>query len=1024
MTLVNTGTINANGGATNTGTIEATAGATLLLFGTTIANAGGTISANPGILQLTNSTINGGVVTLTGASTLQLTNGVIHGGSTLTNSATGTIEALLGTNTLGGTITNPAGGVLKIDEGAILNLENGSYPTLGTVTLNAVGLSELVVNGANVTLSGGTVAMSNNFNNYILGAATADTLTNQETIQGAGHIGNGPLTLVNTGTMNANQSAGMTFQVSGGVTNTGTIEATAGATLLLFGNTVTNAGGTILANPGILQLTNSTVNGGAVTLTGASTLQLTNGVIHGGSTLTNSATGTIEALAGTNTLGGTIVNPAGGQLKIDDGAILNLENGTYPTLGSVALNSSGSLTELLVNGASVTLSGGSVTLTNNANNYILGAAAADILTNQETIQGAGHIGNGGMGLVNTGTILANQSVPLIINTSSAGFNNTGGTLSVSTGDTLQITSNTPFQNFSGTTLTGGTYNVSGTLQFGASGTNLVTNAANITLTGAGSQIIDAANNNVLANFATNAAAGTFTLGAGRSFTTAGNFTNSGALAIGAGDTFKVNGNLTNFAGTTLTGGTYNVTGALQFNGANIVTNAAKITLTGAGSTIISDTSANALANFATNAGGATFTLGGGRSFTTGGNFTNHGTLTVGGGDNFNVNGNLTNFAGTTLTGGTYAISGTLQFNNANIVTNAAKITLTGAGSKIVNQPATDALASFASNTVAASFTLAGNRSLTTAGGSFTNAGIIKVSTGSTFTVGGTGFNFTQTGGTTTVDGTLTAASPGTLNLNGGALFGAGTIGDTVVDSATITPGDSATKTGILTVSKPYTQNTGGALDISLAGTTVGTKYDQLNVTQAATLAGTLNISLVSGFVPTIGSTFDILNGSTVTGTFGTVNGLSINGTEHFTVTYNANDVILTVVAGLAPTQPQVTRSGARGRWSPGLVPSHSHNMALVRPPKTTPHRRMDFPGAPVSQPAVTAGPESNFRGLAPLSASSFNSVGMQNHRRLEIVLDWDAMRKTSPKRLLKALFADSDSPDSVSIGYVSYTPSH
>jgi len=48
-------------------------------------------------------------VTLTGASTLQLNTGTIHGGSTLTNSATGTIEVMTGSNTLGGTINNSAG---------------------------------------------------------------------------------------------------------------------------------------------------------------------------------------------------------------------------------------------------------------------------------------------------------------------------------------------------------------------------------------------------------------------------------------------------------------------------------------------------------------------------------------------------------------------------------------------------------------------------------------------------------------------------------------------------------------------------------------------------------------------------------------------------------------------------------------------------------------------------------------------------------------------------------------------------
>ena len=124
---------------------------------------------------------------------------------------------------------------------------------------------------------------------------------------------------------------------------------------------------------------------------------MTNGTIHGGSTLTNSATGTIEVLGGTNTLGGTINNSAGGTFKIDNGAILNLETGTYSQLGTLQLNSSGNFTELVLQG-NVTLSGGTVTMSNNANNYIFGHLGTDILTNQETIQGAGNIGNGSYGL--------------------------------------------------------------------------------------------------------------------------------------------------------------------------------------------------------------------------------------------------------------------------------------------------------------------------------------------------------------------------------------------------------------------------------------------------------------------------------------------------------------------------------------------------------------------------------------------------------------------------------------------------
>ena len=122
----------------------------------------------------------------------------------------------------------------------------------------------------------------------------------------------------------------------------------------------------------------------------------------------------------------------------------------------------------------------------------------------------------------------------------------------------------PFTNFASNTLTGGAYNVSGTLevdQLGSAGGEITTNAANITLNGATSSFVDAGLKNALSALNTNATGGIFTISGGRNFTTGGNFTNNGTLAIGSSNsTFKVNGNLTNFAGSTLTGGTYNVTG--------------------------------------------------------------------------------------------------------------------------------------------------------------------------------------------------------------------------------------------------------------------------------------------------------------------------------------------------------------------------------------------------------------------------------------------------------------------------------
>jgi hypothetical protein len=238
-----------------------------------------------------------------------------------------------------------------------------------------------------------------------------------------------------------------------------------------------------------------------------------------------------------------------------------------------------------------------------------------------------------------------------------------------------------------------------------------------------------------------------------------------------------------------------------------------------------------------------------------------------------------------------------------LVTNAARINLFGSGAQMIDFGGNNILAGFANNAATGKFSLAGRASLTTSGGSFTNAGSFLIGKFSVFTVGGSSFNFTQTGGATTVDGTLTSTSAGTLNLNGGSLFGTGNLGYAVVDASAITPGDSSTKTGLLSVGGTYTQSSAGALNISIGGATVGTLYDQLKVTSTASLGGSLNVSLVGGFTPAIGSTFDILNAGSLSGTFGTVNGLSINGSEHFSLSYSGTDAILTVVAGAARVTP-------------------------------------------------------------------------------------------------------------------------
>jgi fibronectin-binding autotransporter adhesin len=327
-----------------------------------------------------------------------------------------------------------------------------------------------------------------------------------------------------------------------------------------------------------------------------------------------------------------------------------------------------------------------------------------------------------------------------------------------------------------------------------------------------------------------------------------------------------------------------------------VTNAANIILDGTAAKFVDGDGNSALTDLATNAAKSSFTLSGGADFTTAGNFTNKGTLSVGAGSIFDIDGKLLSLSGATLTAGTYDVTGKLEFAGADIATNDAVITLVGKSAEILNTTTgKKALAIFTTNEAAGKFTIADGATVTTVG-SVSNAGTFTVGSGSTFTVGGPGI-FTQTAGTATDSGTLTAS--GGVAVSGGSLFAGGTITGNLASSGIVTPGASATKTGILTDTGTYTQNSGGSLNIGIGGTTAGTTFAALNATTAV-LGGTLNLSELSGFIPTVGSTFKILNFNSVTGTFTTVNGLTINSTEEYTVTYQPTDVLLTVVSTAAP----------------------------------------------------------------------------------------------------------------------------
>jgi hypothetical protein len=675
LTLINNGTIdatqttalviNSSAPITNAGTMEATAGGTLQLNGT-ITNTGALIEASGAgsTIVLANTSITGGTLT-TGSG------GVIQSGET-----SGATPSL--TN-----VTISTGSTFDLPNDYIVNFGAGTITNNGTINMQSSGSGTWILIAGSTALSGtGTVTMTNNANNAIYGGGT---LTNNETIQGGGTIGNSNLTLFNAHTIDANISGGLlTINPNGGTTNTGTLEATAGG-ILALDDSINNAGGTILATGtgSIVELANTNITGG---------------------TLTSSSGGVFESV---ETSGATpsltnVTISSGTVLDLPNNYVITLDAGTITNKGTINLESSGSGTWLQINGA-VTLAGtGKVIMSANANNLILGSGT---LTNQNTIEGGGNIGDGQIAVVNSGTIEANATKApfdtLIVDAGGTGFtNNVGtkeGTLSVSKSNVLNIEG--PFNNYSGGTLTGGIYKVTGTLEFNTgSTTGIVTNDAAITLTGTTAEILNTDNNsNALTGFADNGTKGTFTVDSG-TFTDANAFTNSGIIAAGSGGKFDSTGTLSNFSSSTstLTGGSYTLTatGQFQFNNqgdsSDIVTNDAHITLAGVDTTkssIIDQNNANALANYNANGSSGSLTLTTDRNFITPSNFTNAGIVDVEkstgtGHTQLTVTGNYTQTGGTTTVDGLLTASGAINiqggfvYGNAGTVAGAA--TLTGA----------------------------------------------------------------------------------------------------------------------------------------------------------------------------------------------------------------------------------------------------------------------------------------------------------------------------------------------------------
>ena len=210
-------------------------------------------------------------------------------------------------------------GAMTVSDGAMLPL-SGIVNNTGTIALDSTGSGtelELIQHG--ITLQGGgTLTLSDNSANAIFGTDPGVIFTNVDnTISGAGQLGNGQLTLVNeaAGTIDGNASGYVLVLDTGSnaVMNYGTIEATGG---------------------GGLEIKSDIINAGILYVDAGSTMLIDNSVAN---------SGTME-ISGTLDISGAVSGT--GAIKIDSGAIL--EFGSASTATVIFTNNIGTTGELVL----------------------------------------------------------------------------------------------------------------------------------------------------------------------------------------------------------------------------------------------------------------------------------------------------------------------------------------------------------------------------------------------------------------------------------------------------------------------------------------------------------------------------------------------------------------------------------------------------------------------------------------------------------------------------------------------------
>ena len=456
--------INANalwqfsGGLTNTGTINKTTGATTIA--TPWSNSG-TINLNGGSITSSNVFTNTGTIAFTNGSTWQNnstfnhnTGSVVSGTGNFGNSGTLVLnisQVFPSTLVFSNSNNINGSGDLTVNNDLVIL---GNISGTGAFTLNGNGVWQSGVLGRSLTMAAGRTLDLTTAG--VKSLSSGVTLTNNGTMSWEAGGLNFSGAVVNNNIFNI--SANALWQFSGGLTNTGTINKTAGATTIA---TPWSNSGTINMSGGSITSSNTFTNTGTIAFTNGSTWQNnstfnhnTGSVVSGTGNFGNSSTLTLNisqvfpstlVFSNSNTINGN------GDLTVNNDMVIQ---GNITGSGAFTLNGNGDWqsgnlgrsltidagrTLQLTTGDVKTFSSGN-TLTNNGTmsweegglNFpgaVINNNIFNISANALWQFAGGIINNGTLTKTNTGTVnlstpVTNSATGIIQGTGTISFNST------------------------------------------------------------------------------------------------------------------------------------------------------------------------------------------------------------------------------------------------------------------------------------------------------------------------------------------------------------------------------------------------------------------------------------------------------------------------------------------------------------------------------------------------------------------------------------------------------------------------